>query len=42
MKNTMCGLCRKIFKNDDICKYTIVEDGKRIEKKNFCPKKRIK
>ena len=39
-KNTICGSCRRIFKNDDTCKYTIIEGGKRIKKKNFCPKKR--
>lgn len=27
MKDTICGSCRRIFKNDDICKYTIIENG---------------
>lgn len=40
MKNGICALCQRIFNNDNVCKYTIIEDGKRKEMINFCPKKK--
>ena len=35
----ICLSCQLAFRNNDMCKYTIIEDGKRKEMINFCPKR---
>ena len=41
MKMGICNICQLTFKNDKKCKCTIIEDGKRKELINFCPKKEM-
>jgi len=42
MKANICSTCQRIFENNKKCKYIIIEDGKRKELINFCPKNKEK